>query len=1682
MKTRTQHSAISLAAGMFALLAAGNLQSQDSTAWDPSSPPTVVYDSVPTPQPMAAQAQALASPAADILLIQTSDPWERSSHYLGNNWYDGITSDTLVLDSLSPRKSYQVATWQQINSGAIDVFSYQVILIVNDQVQQFYNDYAAKRPLFEQYVQNGGTLIFFAAGDGWAGGSLTAPLPGGVTWSTDYKNYNRIALASHSIVTAVFSDGRPLVDADLYSNYASHGSFGNLPAGTKIILQNTDSRPTLIEYRIGKGTVLASTLTWEHCWSYHTGSDGYGTFARKALDDVFLYAFTIAGGYVAEGLKVDVYPEDSWLPTRPTLYKAQGDLIDIVACIQNNTDASVPGMTLTMEIDESFVQADFIHVYGRNSADHIAVEMPIELAPSQFTDTVVGGKRTITISGLTVGPQRLMPENVWNDFVFRFRLRNPMAQGTAVDASATVSATGFKSASEKLSAGGKVQILSQGKIILTNRELLYKQYVKNGSSIDWSKRDQLHQLWESMYKIADERQAVIYFVDKEEYVEDTDHGVTSDIIREWGNDRLHLANGDTQGHYHYDANQSTGLEETLLVGQNAVNQVGFKVRAMLTNAIAQSGGIPSNGRDVAILGGDGILPFFRLFDTTASSFKQHHDATGVTKTDADNGYLFSDQPYRDADDLDYRQGGAEDLGIGRLAGPDIQTIRAFLLSSDSTHAAPNLVKVENAAREGELKAYQALGEQENYTVISSVDGVTLDLPGTYGVDRGDDPARWSPTFSNLFCSINIDGIAVHQFDMIRFICHGSVTNISNTLGHNYFSGADIRPADFVDYTYPYFVFDACLVGIVDGSKETGLLNNLFNKAVRGVLGSSAVTYSTHPGISTYLDRFCTNFVADSLGAGLSLSRAISSDAAAGIAGHLTSRLEMNCFGVPWATVSHPTQKTQRVQGLIGIPSVMSSEIQETNGLFRQVVTIDTSHFDLQVRNGFTVLTLQGGFDLFQQDGLPVLPIGEFDFPLPKDSFVSNIAVHFEQQTNLGPLNWPAFQLPDPIAIDPDAPPYGYVLLPSSYGEFPTNRFQSRIWSSGGQKTLKCVVFPASLTESKELLLSQRLIITFDYETALSGFVNKFATDADVYGPAGTVSTTTSIRNTSGHDATFEIAIELKDDQGIVLSTQSAEHTIATGASAEINVNLITPAKSGTYRVDMTARDATTRQIIGKEGKFIRVVSGKIQKVEAPPLWKRGSPGTIQALFLNSAMDPLDTTVDITIHKVGWDVVAKLPQFSQTVASNATASLQTQWIPPQDLAEGSYFAAVVVKAGSETIGPAVAYFSLVDPTTAHPPIALCHSVTVNNDPGLCSAAVAAQQVDAGSYDPDGGPITLALAPDGPYPVGTNAVTLTVTKTNGLTATCTSTVIVIDVEPPLLTCPTNVTAEFQDEHGATVTYTVAANDGCQGPVVPGVVPPSGSLFPIGITTISCTATDSVGNIGSCAFPVTVLGARGVKQNVLGELTTLRSGVTNPDAIEKLDQAIASLTASLVASLWQDQTHLSIEKVAWVFQQEKNAVTKLRQLLQFSEDVISHAAIQSAIDRILKSDRLLAVIAIAEAKTAGNAQKKLDQAMEHLAQGDEAFQKGNYEPAIEHYRNAYQHALFPVLHNPNNAGAGRVRFNILGKNGGIYDVQASTNLVDWTPAGTVTADSSGTAEYQAPADPAAPARFFRVLERQP
>ena len=163
------------------------------------------------------------------------------------------------------------------------------------------------------------------------------------------------------------------------------------------------------------------------------------------------------------------------------------------------------------------------------------------------------------------------------------------------------------------------------------------------------------------------------------------------------------------------------------------------------------------------------------------------------------------------------------------------------------------------------------------------------------------------------------------------------------------------------------------------------------------------------------------------------------------------------------------------------------------------------------------------------------------------------------------------------------------------------------------------------------------------------------------------------------------------------------------------------------------------------------------------------------------------------------------------------------------------------------------FAVTVQDTTPPVVTVPSPITVAaNGPGGATVTFTATATDTVS-----GSLTATCSPPSgsTFPVGTTTVTCTATDGSGNTGSNSFTVTVQDTVPPTLNLPGPITAEATAPSGAAVTYTATASDNVDGSVTPSCSPPSGSTFPLGTTTVTCTATDSSGNSASGTFTVTV-----------------------------------------------------------------------------------------------------------------------------------------------------------------------------------------------------------------------------------
>ena len=119
-----------------------------------------------------------------------------------------------------------------------------------------------------------------------------------------------------------------------------------------------------------------------------------------------------------------------------------------------------------------------------------------------------------------------------------------------------------------------------------------------------------------------------------------------------------------------------------------------------------------------------------------------------------------------------------------------------------------------------------------------------------------------------------------------------------------------------------------------------------------------------------------------------------------------------------------------------------------------------------------------------------------------------------------------------------------------------------------------------------------------------------------------------------------------------------------------------------------------------------------------------------------------------------------------------------------------------------------------------------------------------------------PVTCAPASGSQFPLGETTVSCAAVDVAGNSASGSFVVSVRDTIAPAVTPPPNQTALVTGLNGATVNYPAPAIvETGSGLASSACTPASGSLFPVGTTLVTCTATDRAGNVGTGTFSITV-----------------------------------------------------------------------------------------------------------------------------------------------------------------------------------------------------------------------------------
>jgi hypothetical protein len=159
----------------------------------------------------------------------------------------------------------------------------------------------------------------------------------------------------------------------------------------------------------------------------------------------------------------------------------------------------------------------------------------------------------------------------------------------------------------------------------------------------------------------------------------------------------------------------------------------------------------------------------------------------------------------------------------------------------------------------------------------------------------------------------------------------------------------------------------------------------------------------------------------------------------------------------------------------------------------------------------------------------------------------------------------------------------------------------------------------------------------------------------------------------------------------------------------------------------------------------------------------------------------------------------------------------------------------------------------------------------------------------------------------FPVGGTTVTCTATDESGNSASASFAVNIalVDHTAPTLHLPSSFSVDTENPAGTAVSYSATATDNVDSSPTVSCTPASGATFPIGSTTVNCTATDDANNQSSGSFTITVNlvdHTPPVFSNVPSNKTVEANGpsgsiatYTNPTATDAQDGPIANVSCA-------------------------------------------------------------------------------------------------------------------------------------------------------------------------------------------
>ena len=1004
------------------------------------------------------------------------------------------------------------------------------------------------------------------------------PRSGNTYHSADYNPADfRIGLSELLRVIQFYNSDGFHCDADSEDGYASEK--GDVRGCTR-----HDSDYNKKYWKIGLSELLRLIQLY-NCDGYHSdpnGEDGFSPGKKLSLSIQRMYADDARQEENKDGDRTRSEEEqeggeDEESENGITVSKVSGDLIEIVHEISNSEDTRQK-IVLSVRVPDDWT---FRKCHTRNDSGGSGYE---ELTGAcEHTDD---GKQTC-------GFYMDIPAGVTMQAAVRFNI------GSDGTVSSEISSK-YGIPLDTAEMENEISVTDDPKeVIVTNRDNLYEIYDD----------DQVTELLRTLSEIADSKEngdgrkdAVIYYADWYEGLTDAqgDVIIPEGTFTEWNNrdcEAIYAAEMCSR----LDGRKFRDEEENPEVNRGAI---------MLENLIKRWTE-KTDAEYLLIVGGDEILPFYRLYDLGENSppgyglftplvmnryfsdtfFHEDHeiyDTFFEWGQMTDNGMIY----HREHISFPVISGPAHSVSHGRIVGASVSDMLSLI-----------------------NKGLSGPGGEDNVILASTGDGVVQHLNEELAdvftarkltVNRRDEETVF-PLIANdsWRCQDFIEAVNRGA----KYVIEGSHSypDLFKTLGQGEDCGTD--DLDRLHDSQGYFVaMLGCFAGAVKERSDdhtSCLAYEFIHKGACGYFGSYPMVYSNDKRNSEAVygaelfDLFIRILMteAPSVTVGEAFGKAVSEYGKAdwkdwagtvprGDVGYEypyhRTLMQFHLYGLPWMEPAFPEPDRRRTEisprrdekdrigksGPTGLRKrTAAGSAARSGGTFARTLTFSVTDYDISQEDAFDLVSIPGArfrYSSFR----PVVSYFTTELTLPEGASVLSAEVTGGSTRSLGQLNLPIFYIPE----EPDASQFTEFTYFTGLYPDPACSWRTVPYTNHTEVLIDFSPVQHNV-DTKETTLWTEATVEVRYEVEECIFISDLRTDKESYKSNEPVIVTATVNNVGDTDVTgLTAAGSLKKNGEVQRSAQAPVGTVPAGGSTEVTVSIGNGLSSETYFPVIEIRD------------------------------------------------------------------------------------------------------------------------------------------------------------------------------------------------------------------------------------------------------------------------------------------------------------------------------------------------------------------------------------------------------------------------------------------------------------------------------------------------------------------------------